>query len=186
MRGHSVIVTISGKPGSGKSTVARTLAADLGMEHVSAGDFMREMATERGITVLTLSAIAETDGGAIDREIDQRTRRFSEQADDFVIDARLAWHFIDRSVKVFLDVSLEVAAARIFGDRRGSEAENVDLIATRAAVQSRLDSETLRYREYYNLDWLDLRHFDLVVDTSSLSIAEVVAEVSAYLEALRP
>ena len=56
-----MIITISGKPGSGKSTVAKRLAAELGLTHVSAGDFMRDMATERGITVLELSAIAEND-----------------------------------------------------------------------------------------------------------------------------
>jgi cytidylate kinase len=176
-----VIVTISGKPGSGKSTVAKRLAERLGLEHVSAGDFMREMAAERGITVLELSAVAENDDGMIDREIDIRSRRFGEEQDDFVMDARLAWYFIPRSIKVFLDVSLEMAAARIFGDRRGAEKENVDLMATRDAVQSRLDSETTRYKAYYGIDWLAMRHYDLVVDTSSLSVDEVVQRVAEYV-----
>ena len=104
-----------------------------------------------------------------------------EEHDDFVMDARLAWHFIPQSIKMFLDVGLEVAAARIFGDRRGSEVENVDLVATRAAVQSRLESESSRYRDYYGIDWLDPRHFDLTVDTSSLSVSEVVAVIEEYL-----
>lgn len=176
-----MIITISGKPGSGKSSVARELASKLGLAHVSAGDFMREMAAERDITVLELSAIAEEDDGAIDREIDSRTRRFGEEKDDFVIDARLAWYFIPRSVKVFLDVSIEMAAARIYGDRRVRETENVDLLATQAAVEERLKSESDRYRRYYGIDWLDRTHYDLVIDTSPLSIGEVVAEILEYL-----
>ncbi len=183
-RGRRVIVTISGKPGSGKSTVARTLAARAGMDHVSAGEFMREMAVERKISVLALSAIAETDGGQIDREIDARSARIGRDNDNFVIDARLAWHFIPGSEKIFLDVSIEVAAARVFGDSRGSETENVDLVATRTAVESRLESETRRYHAYYGIDWLDPDHFDLVVDTSALSIADVIERVSGYLEGL--
>lgn len=177
-----MIVAISGKPGSGKSTIARALAARLELDHVSAGEFMREMAAERGISLLALSAIAEADEGAIDREIDARSRRLGEEKDGFVIDARLAWHFIPRSVKIFLEVSLDVAAARIFDDRRGTETENVDLLSTRAAVESRLESETLRYAAYYGIDWLDTSLFDLVVDTSSSSIADVVDRVCAYLE----
>ena len=180
-RGRAVIITVSGKPGSGKSTVAKTLAVNLNLDHASAGDFMRQMAVERDITVLELSAVAEADGGAIDREIDARSRRLGEESDDFVIDARLAWHFIERSIKFFLDVRLGVAATRIFGDRRGKEAENVDVVATRAAVHSRLESETSRYREYYGIDWLDPRHFDLTVDTSALTVPEVVVVLEDYL-----
>jgi cytidylate kinase len=176
-----VIVTISGKPGSGKSTVARALAARLELEHVSAGDFMRAMASERDISVLQLSAIAENDGGAIDREIDERSRTFGRDRDNFVIDARLAWYFIPSSTKVFLDVNLEVAAARIFGDRRGTETENVDLLETQAAIERRLASETTRYEEYYGIDWLDSSHFDLVVDTSGRGVAEIVDVIIAHL-----
>lgn len=155
------------------------------MAHVSAGDFMRDMAAERDITVLELSAIAERDDGAIDGEIDTRSRAFGNESDNFVIDARLAWHFIPRSVKFFLDVSLEVAAARIYGDRRGAEPENVDLLATMAAVESRLESESRRYMAYYGIDWLDHSQFDFVVDTSPLSVADVVAELETYLSAPR-
>ena len=114
---HTMIITISGRPGSGKSTVARLLARRLRFDHVSAGDFMRDMAAERGISVLELSRIAEHDD-AIDREIDERSRRLGEERDRFVIDARLAWHFIPDAFKVFLDVRLDVAARRIYGDRR--------------------------------------------------------------------
>lgn len=177
-----MIITISGKPGSGKSTVARALAERLEMAHRSSGEFMREMAAERGISVLALSAIAEDDGGEIDREIDERTKRLAEAEDDFVMDSRLAWYFIPRSVKVFLDVSIEVAAARIYGEGRGREVENTDLLATVAAVERRLDSETARYRAYYGIEWLDQGHYDLVLDTSALEVAEVVEKIADYLE----
>jgi cytidylate kinase len=153
------------------------------MDHMSAGDFMREMAVERGSSVLELSGVAETDGGLIDREIDERTRRLGETDDGFLIDSRLAWHFIPISVKVFLDVSLEIATARIFGARRGSESENTDLLATSSAIERRLASETQRYQGYYAIDWLDPRHYDLVVDTSELSLSAVVAEVAAFISA---
>ena len=49
---------------------------------------------------------------AIDRAIDERSRRLGEERDGLVIDARLAWYFVPHSIKVFLDVTLEVAAGR--------------------------------------------------------------------------
>ena len=88
-----MIVSISGRPGSGKSAVAKRVAEALEMGHVSAGDFMRELAAEQGMTILEFSRTAE-DRETIDREIDARTVRFAEETDDFVIDARLGWHFI--------------------------------------------------------------------------------------------
>lgn len=175
-----MIVSIAGRPGSGKSTVARALAARLGLDHVSAGDFMREMAVEHGVSVLEFGAIAEQDP-EIDRAIDGRSRTMGESADDFIIDARLAWYFIPHSIKVFLDVSLEVAAVRIFGDHRGSETENVDLVATMRNIERRAASESKRYDDYYGIDYLDPSNYDLVIDTSALDVDEVVEAIADFL-----
>jgi cytidylate kinase len=174
-----LIVTISGRPGSGKSAVAKSLAHRLGLDHVSAGDFMRAMAGERGTTILELSRIAESDD-EIDREIDARTVRLGEECDGFVMDARLAWHFLPMSIKVFLDVTPEVAAARIYGAGRATENENVDSAATRRAIEARIASERQRYRDYYGVDYLDSAQFDLVVDTSERTIEEVVDEIAVF------
>ena len=139
---------------------------------------MREMAEERGMSILELSQSAERHD-SIDREIDERTLRMAEETDDFVMDARLGWHFIPQSFKVFLDVRLDVAALRIYEAKRDSERENVDLETTREAIESRTSSEKTRYLEYYGLDYTDPEHYDLVIDTSDRSIAEVVAEIAA-------
>ena len=168
-----MIITISGRPGSGKSVVAERVAAALGIPHVSAGDFMREMAEERGISILELSRSAQ-DSDSVDREIDARTVRLSAEDGDFVMDARLGWHFIPGSVKVFLEVSSEEAARRVFEAGRGAERENVDLRATQLAIEARTESERMRYLEYYGLDYADHDHYDFVQDTSNLSIDEVV------------
>jgi cytidylate kinase len=168
-----LIVTISGRPGSGKSVVATRVAEVLNLDHVSAGDFMREMAAERGVSILEFSRSAE-DRAWVDNEIDSRTERLAAAGSDFVMDARLGWHFAPRSLKVFLDVRPEVAAQRIFDARRGSEHENVGLAETKRAIDLRTESERRRYLTYYGLDYTDHSHYDLVIDTSELTIGEVV------------
>lgn len=117
-----MIITISGRPGSGKSVVASRVAAALGLRHVTAGDFMREMAEERGVSILELSRRAEEDP-VIDAEIDGRTARLAASGESFVMDARLGWHFAPDSLKVFLDVRPEVAALRIYQAQRKKKEE---------------------------------------------------------------
>lgn len=175
-----MIVTISGRPGSGKSVVATRVAEQLGVSHVSAGDFMREMAEERGMSILELSRSAE-EHDSIDREIDDRTSRLAEWGGDFVMDARLGWHFVPQSVKIFLDVRPEVAARRVYGAGRGSERENVDLETTQRAIETRTASERDRYLGYYGVDYFDHGHYDLVIDTSDLSIEEVVDRILEHV-----
>lgn len=171
-----MIITISGRPGSGKSVVAKAVASALGLRHVSAGDFMREIAADRGTSILELSRAAE-DGSDIDNEIDARTVRLAVESDAFVMDARLGWHFVPDSFKVFLDVSTEVAAARIYQAARGTEYENVDLSSTRRAIKSRTESEHQRYMTYYGLDYTDPGHYDLWLDTSDMSVDGVVSQI---------
>ena len=178
-----MVITISGRPGSGKSVVASRVAQELGLSHSSAGDFMREMATERGVSILELSRLAEA-GDEIDREIDARTMRLAEQGGDFVMDARLGWHFIPDSIKVFLEVDPLVAAQRIFEARRRSEVENVTLEQTQQAVHDRTESERKRYLDYYGVDYGEHDHYDLVLDTSNLPIDQVVERIVAYVRSL--
>ena len=140
-----MIITISGRPGSGKSVVASRVAEELGLDHVSAGDFMREMAAERGISILELSRAAEQRQD-IDREIDARTMRLARERDNFVMDARLGWHFIPDSIKVFLEVDPAVAARRIYEAQRGSEHENVTLEDTERACHGLERAEMPRIR----------------------------------------
>ena len=175
-----MIITISGRPGSGKSVVASRVAQALGLRHVSAGDFMREMAAERGQSILELSRSAE-EGDSIDREIDARTMRLAREGDDFIMDARLGWHFVPRSIKVFLDVQPEVAARRVYEAGRGTEHENVSLEQTHDAMRSRTSSERKRYLDYYGLDYTNHSQYDLVVDTSEKTIDDVVGIILGFV-----
>ena len=57
-----MIITISGIPGSGKTTVGRMLAEKLGYKFYSIGDLRGKMAMERGMTIDQLNELGKTDG----------------------------------------------------------------------------------------------------------------------------
>ena len=173
-------ITIAGTPGSGKSTVAKELAKKLKFNHFSAGDFQRGLAKEKNVTPLQLAKMAEED-----REIDQKTDSWTEaigEADDnFVMDARLGFNFIPDSVKIFLDVSEDEAARRIYNDMRKEEKENTSQAATFESIRKRKMHENSRYKKYYNLDYTDKGNYDLVIDTTSISANEVVEKILKFI-----
>ncbi len=173
-------ITISGEPGSGKSTIAKLLAQKLNYKHMSSGDFMRQMAEERGVTLLELSQQAEHDD-AIDKEIDERTTQLGAEQDDFVMDSRLAFHFIPDAVKLFLTVDPNEAARRIFEQKREDEKTNVTLEQTKANIAARIASERKRYQAYYGFDYFDQSNYDLVVDTTGKNLEQVCDEILAFL-----
>jgi len=176
-----MIITISGRIGSGKSTVAGALAKKLTLRHLSTGDAMRKIAEEKGITPVELGHLAEKDP-SFDRMIDLKTQELGKKEDNFVMDSRLAFHFIPNSIKIFLDVSLDVAAKRIFNQKRAEEKENVSLIATKEKIKEREASELKRYRQMYNLDYTKHSNFDLVVDTSELNVEQIVKKIMDFLK----
>ena len=175
------IITICGVLGSGKSTAAKRISTALGYPHFSAGDFMREMATERGISLAELGPLAENDSH-IDKEIDRRQKEYMDTHDNFVIDSRLGWFLAPDSFRVFLALDPQTSAERVFADlkskdtaRFGETSTDVQSIEDLKNKQAdRFRSEGARYKEYYGIeDMFDPAHFDLIIDTKINSIPEV-------------
>jgi len=170
-----MIITISGIAGSGKSTVAKLLAKKLNYKHYSVGDFMREIAKQRNLTLLELSKQAETDK-SIDKELDEKQIELGKKEDNFVIDARLGFHFIKSSIKVFLEVDLNEAANRILKEKRQHE-QYKDVIDSINKIKTRINSEDKRYRGYYNIDYHDKTNYDIVIDTTNIKPDEIVNKI---------
>lgn len=167
-----MIISISGVPGSGKTSAAKMLAARLGMPFYSVGGLRGKMAMERGMTIDELNALGEKDA-TTDTTIDDYQRELGKKEDHFVIEGRLSWHFIPHSFKVLLTCDPQEAARRIFDARarndgdRHDEAQTLTIEETRAQLDHRIESDRLRYKKYYNLDYQDPSHYDLVIDTTS-------------------
>src|SRR3989338_7586745 len=96
-----MIITIAGTPGAGKSSVAKLVAKKLKLKHYSTGDYMRQIALKRNISLMELSKIAEKDK-TIDKELDNWQIKSGKTKDNFVIDSRLGFYFIPHSIKVLL------------------------------------------------------------------------------------
>ncbi len=156
-----MLLTVSGPPGSGKSTTAAALAAEFGIEHVSGGDIFRSLAEERGYTLAEFNELAEEDD-EIDRDLDRRLQQIARERDDVLLESRLSgWLAADEAdVRIWLDAPLSVRAARI-ADREGKPVEQAEI-----ETEEREASEQERYLDYYNIDISDLSIYDLSINTA--------------------
>ena len=176
-----MLITVSGPAGVGKSTLAEGLADALGYDHVSGCDIFRELADERGVSLVEFNRLAEEDE-QIDLDLDRRLRQIAEEREDLVVESRLAgWMAGDHAdLKLWLDAPLSVRAARI-ADR---EDKSVD--EAREETKARAGSEALRYEEYYGIDIDDLAIYDLTVNTARWSIDGVLDLVRGAVEVYDP
>lgn len=169
-----MIITISGDIGSGKSTTGKLLAKQLGYRYLSTGSIQRELAAKRNLTTLELNILSEKDP-SIDREIDGYTMALNNAEENYVVDSRLAWHFIPKSYKVYLRCQEEIAAKRIFNDRdrvSDESEENAKDLLTK--IKHRRKSEVRRFKKKYEVDLEDFTNYDLILDSSFFSPTEIV------------
>ena len=185
------IITIAGKLGSGKSTTAKKIASMLGCEHFSSGDFLRTIATERGMSIKELMIAAESDS-QIDYDIDELLKSKGE-GENLVIDSRLAFHWIPGSFKVYLDIDPDIAAERMFFDLESNESRQQsehtkNIEEMKKNMLDRQESDIKRYQKLYGINHTDHSQFDLVINTGDPenNLETVVKKiVNGYIEHLK-
>lgn len=168
-----MLVTISGLPGSGTSTVAVAVAAALGVPRLDGGTVWRSMAAERGMSVAEFSALGERDP-AVDLQLDERLAA-AAGAGDLVLESRLAgWIAVNEGLDA---VKVWIACDEAERARRVSIREGVHPDAALAANRVREASEATRYRSYYGIDISDLSLYDLRLDSTSTPPEALVSEI---------
>ena len=175
------IITLSGKPGSGKSSTADKVAELLSYTRYSSGDFVRKYVRAHSMTLAEFNQKAASDH-SLDDAIDEELRKLRDEQ-DIIIDSRLGFYWIPESFKVYLDLDISVATARIYKDAvsnagRGVGAGTATSLADASKqVQSRLNAETRRFKSMYGVDPYSAKNFDLVINTARHSPQTVALTV---------
>ena len=173
-------ISLAGDIGSGKSTVGAILSKKYGLETISIGYILRDMAKEYGMNVNEFNSYMESHK-EIDYVLDGKLKEYEDKDGKYLFDSRMAWHFVPSSFSVYIKVSYETAAKRIISAGRSSE-QYKTLEEAVKSIKTRHESEAGRYKNLYNVDVLNYDNYDLVVDTNGKTPEEIATEISLAFE----
>ncbi len=171
-------VIISGMPASGKTTVARKVAANFRLTYLCGGDILKEMAISRGYkpsgeewwdTEMGMKFLEERKKSHhFDHEVDERIVQMIEQGGVVVTSPTAPW-IVKKAVKIWLKASPEFRARRL--------ASRDKIVFTQALkIVKKRDYENIKlYKQIYGFKiGEDLSIFNLVLDTDDISRSDVI------------
>ena len=166
-----LIVTISGPPGSGTSTLVSKIEESRGWSSINGGDVFRDEASRRGLTVEQLSNEAKEDLD-VDRALDALLQeRMTSEESPQIVESRLSgwWAHLNQieCLRVWVAVS-EVERARRIQIREGGEIEECLLKS-----QNRQRDDMERYNALYGIDLDDMAPYNLIIDADKKNEHEV-------------
>ena len=167
-------ILLSGLSGTGSTTAARRIAADLGLKYLYGGQIFRNLAVERGISLEELAESLERNQEA-EREIDRRLIDAGREEDVLVEGRTMGWIFPRDlpALRIWLTCDLPERLQRVqHREHHPRSAEN---------LLRRESSDNRRYRSLYGIEPDDFSPFDLVIDTTHLSVDEVVDRIEAFV-----
>jgi cytidylate kinase len=180
----SMIITIGGNLGAGKTTLAGRLSKTLNYEELYIGGIMREMAAEQRMSIEEFYKRLKHNP-ELERSVDERQAKLMKEKDNLIVQGRVAWFFGKNSpfkvFNIFLTVSPEVGAQRSRQRPENKEIESVEVMMTMDEVRVKLELE--RYRALYGIEnFLDPAHYDFALDTTNLTVDEVERKVSSEID----
>lgn len=165
-----VTITLSGTPGSGKSTIAKLLSEELSLPYVYSGMIFRELAKEHNMSLADFGSYCETHDD-VDRELDEKQVSILKKG-NVLLEGRLAgWLAVLKDIsafKIWIDAKPSIRAERIV-EREGGNIQD-----QHEKLLSRQKSEQIRYKTYYDIDVMDTSIYDLCIDSSNKTPQEIL------------
>lgn len=151
------------------------IARQFKLRYVSAGQFFRDLAREKGVSLEELSKQA-AGSPEIDRLIDERSAAEAARG-DVVIEGQLAaWMAKDKAqIRIYLKAPDEVRIGRI------AHRDHEDYEVARAQTLEREKIQRDRYRRYYDVNIDDLSLYNVIVDTGNRSVENASAELMSKI-----
>lgn len=168
------LIILSGEACTGKTTVGRALAAELGCAFQSAGNHARSFARERfNLDIHEFQDLCAKNPD-IDRQLDEAFRQ-DIQANlnrglGMVVDFRMGAHFFPSAMSVYLKASPAVVMRRLAVRR---DEEFAQLLERNVKARRRL-------LDIYGYDYAAEANYRHVIDTDSLAAVQIVEQILVH------
>ncbi|MFX0092302.1 MAG: (d)CMP kinase [Candidatus Hodarchaeota archaeon] len=168
-------ITVSGLSGSGKSTFAKTLAKELDLKYVSAGQIQRDAAKKEGLSLTVYSEKVAQTQGEFDLIIDREMLKHAQKG-GVVIDGRIsgfvAGEYADARFLVYV-TDPKIVAQRVFEREEKDTApeETLNLLTRRDRA------DRIRYKKFYGIsvDETSIYAPECQIDNTNLTKDQLIA-----------
>ena len=181
-------VVVSGPPAIGKTTVAKGLASEFNLTHLSGGDILKEFASEQGFSS-TGDDWWDTEEGMkfldqrkknpeFDKKVDEKLKTLFQNGDVVITSYTLPW-IVDGGIKIWLAGAVENSAKRMQNRDNLTEHDALNV------VKKRFSENKIIYKALYNFEFgEDLSVFDKIIETDGLNATEVLDKAKSAVREL--
>ena len=171
-------IIISGPPAVGKTTIAKAIAEEFGLTHLSGGDILKELAEEEGFktggddwwdTQEGMNFLSQRqENSEFDKKVDEKLKKHFLDGNVVITSYTLPW-LVEGGVKIWLDGSKENSAQRM------TTRDNLSKNSALEIVQKRYQENKKIYKALYGFEFgEDLSVFDKVIETDGLNASQVL------------
>jgi cytidylate kinase len=171
-------IIISGPPAVGKTTIAKGIAEEFGLTHLSGGDILKELAEEEGFktggddwwdTQEGMNFLSQRqENSEFDKKVDDKLKKHFLDGNVVITSYTLPW-LVEGGIKIWLEGSKENSAQRM------TTGDNMSKDNALEIVQKRYQENKKIYKALYGFEFgEDLSVFDKVIETDGLNASQVL------------
>lgn len=193
-----MIITISGTPGAGDTTITEMLSEEIGYEVVEVGEIYKKLAKEKELDPEELWKEQEKNPEELKefhKELDERQVKIAKEKKNLILNGKLsAFKVKEADLKIFLTADLEERTRRIamrnkigrkeFAEKinKGEEVKEKptekEIEKAKEEIKKRQEKEVKHWKKLYGIDYISEKEaYDLIIDTTNRKPREVLEAI---------